>query len=424
MFKWIKRFFGFAPTETKQTPPSESRKSANQISRLDSRRAEAVAAKKEMKATATDWFRINPASERASKNIPVFVRYKYSETVTLKMLKEERERKKRERIAALEREVTSKLDETVSLISKGRLEKTEDKARTFHEKAEIILQNVGTLIHRTKNSTLLERYKKLTADLQTLREILERKRLQRLAEEKRRRKEREKKEREEAERKRLEQEEKERKDKERREAETQRLAEQALEKERAEMAERERLQSLCSQIKTDANDIKELLMENGIRCFYHFTDKRNLQSIKRHGGLLSWHYCRTHDINIPCQGGDSDSERYDMRYGLEDFVRLSFCSDHPMAFRLKKKGCNLVLLKIRTDVAWFKNTMFSDINAADSLHSHGGELENLQNVDFRAVKRTFVSREDDDFKTHQAEVMVKTFVPIEYIMNIDNPQQI
>ena len=31
----------------------------------------------------------------------------------------------------------------------------------------------------------------------------------------------------------------------------------------------------------------------------------------------------------------------------------------------------------------------------------------------------YVRKDDDDFKPHQAEVMVKTFVPKKYIVNLD-----
>jgi hypothetical protein len=106
---------------------------------------------------------------------------------------------------------------------------------------------------------------------------------------------------------------------------------------------------------------------------------------------------------------------------LEDYVRLSFCEDHPMVYRLKSTGCDLVLLKIKVDASWSKDTLFSDMNAAASSHHHGPNYEDLLRVDMRAVKRKRIYRDDPDFSKHQAEVMVKTFVPIEYIVNIDSP---
>ena len=92
-----------------------------------------------------------------------------------------------------------------------------------------------------------------------------------------------------------------------------------------------------------------------------------------------------------------------------------------MAYRLQQQGIPLVLLKIDIEVATWKDTKFSNINAADSNHSHGGNISDLRKVDFEAVKRNYVSRDDDDFKTHQAEVMVKTFIPAKYIINLDSP---
>ena len=87
---------------------------------------------------------------------------------------------------------------------------------------------------------------------------------------------------------------------------------------------------------------------------------------------------------------------------------------------LKLEVYDIVILKIEVDVALLKGTLFSDINAVDKLHTHGGELDDLKRVNFNATKRNYVRKDDDDFKPHQAEVMVKTFVPKKYIVNLDN----
>lgn len=81
-----------------------------------------------------------------------------------------------------------------------------------------------------------------------------------------------------------------------------------------------------------------MFSKNGISYLYHFTDISNIKSIKEHGGLLSWHYCEQHNIEIPLAGGDMDSRDLDRHHGLEDYVRLSFCNDHPMAYHVKKKA--------------------------------------------------------------------------------------
>ena len=173
--------------------------------------------------------------------------------------------------------------------------------------------------------------------------------------------------------------------------------------------------------KQDWLKFKEYLQSRGVVYFYHFTDRSNIASIKTQGGLYSWKYCTEHSINIPKAGGDTLSRSLDARYNLGDYVRLSFCSDHPMAYRLQQNGYDLVLLRIKVDVAWFEGTLFSDMNATDSSHSHGATLVDLERVDISATQECYVSSTSSSFKKHQAEVLVKRFVPIEYIENIDNP---
>lgn len=169
---------------------------------------------------------------------------------------------------------------------------------------------------------------------------------------------------------------------------------------------------------------QQILNDNGITYLYHFTDRRNLSSIKEYGGLYSWKYCELHGIHIPYPGGDNNSRLLDASFKLENYVRLSFCEDHPMSWRLQQQGYDLVLLKIKVDVAWSQNALYSDINAADPRHVHGGSLENLKSIDFSATKQHYVSRESPFFKKHQAEVMIKTFIPVDCIVNFDNPDTI
>ena len=87
-----------------------------------------------------------------------------------------------------------------------------------------------------------------------------------------------------------------------------------------------------------------------IKCpkyLYHFTDEKNLESIKTLGGLYSWRYMENNNYPIPMPGGNKLSRDLDTRFqDWSDYVRLSFCQNHPMANRLKRNGYNLVILKI------------------------------------------------------------------------------
>lgn len=206
-----------------------------------------------------------------------------------------------------------------------------------------------------------------------------------------------------------------------REAEENRKREEAR---RKEQEERDRIYKVTHTLKANHIAIRNHLSANNIRCLYHFTDRRNLDSIRRNGGLYSWQYCDAHNIEIPYAGGDSTSRSLDCRYDLEDYVRLSFCDDHPMTYRLSQNGYDLVLLKITVDVAELETTLFSDMNATDNNCRYGSTLADLQRVDLNATRQHYLRNTDPLFKKHQAEVLVKTFIPIDKIINIDFPQSI
>ena len=98
--------------------------------------------------------------------------------------------------------------------------------------------------------------------------------------------------------------------------------------------------------KSCRNEIIQYLMDNGIKCLYHFTDKDRLNSIIRHGGLLSYKRCLDEAVVMPIRKDMAASRDIDAEFGLEDYARLSFCRDLPKVEERKKAGAELVLLKI------------------------------------------------------------------------------
>ena len=50
--------------------------------------------------------------------------------------------------------------------------------------------------------------------------------------------------------------------------------------------------------KKEKEEILQFLKSKGIKSFYHFTDKANINSIKLNGGLYSWNYCLNNNIEI------------------------------------------------------------------------------------------------------------------------------
>jgi hypothetical protein len=173
--------------------------------------------------------------------------------------------------------------------------------------------------------------------------------------------------------------------------------------------------------KTNWKQYQNLLAQHGINRLYHFTDRSNIASIKKYGGLYSWDYCIRNNIAISKAGGDTLSRDLDSRYGLEDYVRCAFVKDHPMMFVALRDGRinEPVILEISIEVCFFENTLFSDINATGNGHHIGGELADLTRVRFDVFNNRYVNMIDTDKKFYQAEVLAKTWIPLDFITNIN-----
>ena len=290
------------------------------------------------------------------------------------------------------------------------------------ENAKSLLSNLLDIANAAGSEKIWALHTESKSKVESLSDLLYQRRIEREQEEHRQVEEAKKREAEEKELQRKEAARLAAEEKKRKEEAAARALQLQREKEDRDRKEKARIEAL--KYKDAKDEILQYLRANGIRWFYHFTDESNLQSIREHGGLYSWSYCEEHNILIPYPGGDYTSRQLDIRHGLEDYVRLSFCNDHPMAYRLVQEGRRLVLLRIKVEVAILRNTQFSDINAADSAHSHGPRFSDLKKVNMDAVKANFVSRGREYFKPHQAEVLVKTHIPLDLIDNLDSPYYI
>jgi hypothetical protein len=73
------------------------------------------------------------------------------------------------------------------------------------------------------------------------------------------------------------------------------------------------------------------------QCFYHFTDARNLPSIRQHG-LLSAQVLDLLSISVAAPGGNELSRSLDRTNGMDGYVHLCFDSNHPMEFAARQDG--------------------------------------------------------------------------------------
>lgn len=162
-----------------------------------------------------------------------------------------------------------------------------------------------------------------------------------------------------------------------------------------------------------------VLRIKGITKLYHFTDKRNIQSIIDNGGLYSCQYCQGHGIK-PYYASSDTSRSIDSHRGLSDYVRLSFVHDHPMKYIAQNEGriSYPVVLIIDLSIVLTNGTKYSTLNAADNCTLIGTTEDVLKKIDFSIFNRNYFDLSPGEKKKYQAEVLIPRYIPLRAIKNI------
>jgi len=169
--------------------------------------------------------------------------------------------------------------------------------------------------------------------------------------------------------------------------------------------------------------IQNWLTTYGIRSLWHFTDARNLPSI-RCNGLLRLAETARRAIDIPAPGGNDWSHDADRKRGLDEYVHLCLIDNHPMEYFARKEGRieSTFFLRIDSKVVLTPGVKF----AADVSNKSGVQLldpaEAFETMDFDAVfKRT--DWKDPKIKERRKiaakyEVLVPADIPLNLILNL------
>ena len=166
-------------------------------------------------------------------------------------------------------------------------------------------------------------------------------------------------------------------------------------------------------------NIHPFLNSMEIEKFYHFTDRRNLQSIINNGGLHSWDSLTRNNIHTFTSSNEL-SRNLDIQYGLENYVRLSFTNYNPMTTRvISQEKRELIWLEIDMNVALLGDTLFSDLNATDNNVKISSDFNFLKSLNFNIFNKRWNTLNFKEKKEYQAEILVKEFLPIKYITNIN-----
>lgn len=171
--------------------------------------------------------------------------------------------------------------------------------------------------------------------------------------------------------------------------------------------------------KNDFMEIFDVIKEKGINCLYHFTDKRNLKSIKQTGCLLSQDELTRRNIK-PTYASSNDSRLNDQAQGLSDYVRLSFVKSHPMMHTAMTCGriSRPEIIEISPMVLLLPGVLYSDRNALKYGARIGSNASSLLNVKFNLFSESYLNLMDSDSRSfYQAEILVPRKLGCEYFLN-------
>ncbi len=175
--------------------------------------------------------------------------------------------------------------------------------------------------------------------------------------------------------------------------------------------------------KNNYDEFKKLIEQHHITTLYHFTDRENLESIIKNGGLYSWADCEQKGISISKPGGSLDSRNLDKRDNLQNFVRVSFVREHPMMYVAMNDGriSNPVVLEIDPEVIYWQDSLYADRNATKNGALVGSSIDDFSQLHFNSFKaKNHFDLDADEQKFYQAEVLVKNHIPLQFIKNIGN----
>jgi hypothetical protein len=164
----------------------------------------------------------------------------------------------------------------------------------------------------------------------------------------------------------------------------------------------------------------EFIRHSRVKTLYHFTDVRNISSIKKHG-LLSWRELRSRGIAPIAPGGNDLSHELDESLDLDLYVHLCFWAEHPMEWVARNEGRigKAVFLRISTAILNYPGVQLT----AGVANKTGVERLDFaaasKTLDFEPIHSYLDWREPENRSRAQAtrkyEVLVPNIVPVQFI---------
>lgn len=144
---------------------------------------------------------------------------------------------------------------------------------------------------------------------------------------------------------------------------------------------------------------------------YHFTDERNIGSIKQHGLVPTSELKRLGIAAVT--GGDESSLSIDQHRGFDNFVRLSFCRKHPMAHTAKEQGriANVRILLVPPAVLLREGVLMADRVATANEAVIGPPAELVPKMDFEATYKRIDWKVPENWERRNAAEKWEAMIP-------------
>jgi hypothetical protein len=163
-----------------------------------------------------------------------------------------------------------------------------------------------------------------------------------------------------------------------------------------------------------------------IPSLFHFTDRRNLPTIRQLGGLYPLAVLREMKVDVPAPGGNQWSWDADEMKGMDKYVHLCFRATHPMEFRAREEGriVDSIFLAVHPDILTWDGVRFSPDVSNKSGVPHYPVQEALDLIDFDVLyTRTDWRDPSVQQRLQQAEkceILVPGLIPLEMIRDVPN----
>jgi len=160
---------------------------------------------------------------------------------------------------------------------------------------------------------------------------------------------------------------------------------------------------------------------------YHFTDTRNIPSIREHG-LLSLSQLEQRGIKIPAPGGDANSRASDKSKRLHRYVHLSLTPNNPMEYRARQDGriVESRYLRVSTSVLELPGVLFAPglVNKAgiETVELEQALREEMIDLDILYTWRAWSLPVFGDRRrvADKYEILVPGGIPSTRILNLPN----